>query len=123
MLNINTITKSYGVIYAFSNDTFIKLANKNLKYKSIGYGGYIPKKNYKNFIKDLNQLHSDNIKLVKSKKTDYKIAFDIFMNYELQYSGIESEHIKELSEYGISEANIYKYYDRFITCCANNDLI
>ncbi len=45
------------------------------------------------------------------------------MNYELQYSGIESEHIKELSEYGISEANIYKYYDRFITYCANNDLI
>jgi len=123
MNTIDTITKKHNVIFAFTKESFLEQYNKDYKYKSIGYGGYIPKQNYNAFCLDCDSLHNNKIKTAKTTKTDYKIAFDIFMNYELQYSNIESEHIKELSEYGISEANVYKYYDRFIDFCSNNDLI
>ena len=125
MINIDSVIKKHNGFFAFNNEQFKECINKKLvPYVNIGAGGFVPKKNYSDFIKDIKAVKQDKIKKTKNAKSDYKIAFDLFMNYELQYSDLEDEHIKTLEEdYNIKPENTYKYFKRFMSYCLNNDLI
>ena len=125
MINIDSVIKKHNGFFAFNNEQFKEGINKKLvPYVNIGAGGFVPKKNYSDFIKDIKAVKQDKIKKTKNAKSDYKIAFDLFMNYELQYSDLEDEHIKTLEEdYNIKPENTIKYFKRFMSYCLNNDLI
>ena len=125
MINIDTVIKRHNGFFAFNNEQFKEGINKDLiPYINIGAGGFVPKKNYSDFIKDCEAVKQDKIKKTKSKKTDYKIAFDLFMNYELQYSDLEDEHVMLLEDdYNIKPVDTEKYFGRFMSYCLNNDLI
>ena len=125
MINIDSVIKKHNGFFAFNNEQFKEGINKKLvPYVNIGAGGFVPKKNYSDFIKDCEAVKQDKIKKTKNAKSDYKIAFDLFMNYELQYSELEDEHIKTLEEdYNIKPENTIKYFKRFMSYCLNNDLI
>tara|TARA_R110002012_G_scaffold98434_3_gene236028 strand:+ start:676 stop:816 length:141 start_codon:yes stop_codon:yes gene_type:complete len=46
------------------------------------------------------------------------------MNYELQYSDLEDEHVKTLEDdYNIKPRDTEKYFIRFMNYCSNNNLI
>ena len=82
------------------------------------------KKNYTDFINDCELVKRDKIKKTKNTKSNYKIAFDLFMNYELQYSDLEDEHVRTLEDdYNIKPEDTEKYFVRFMSYCLNNDLI
>lgn len=125
MINIDSVIKRHNGFFAFNNEQFKEGINKDLiPYINIGAGGFVPKKNYSDFIKDCEAVKQDKIKKTKSKKTNYKIAFDLFMNYELQYSDLEDEHVRTLEDdYNIKPADTEKYFVRFMSYCLNNDLI
>tara|TARA_R110002050_G_scaffold158229_5_gene287059 strand:- start:46 stop:429 length:384 start_codon:yes stop_codon:yes gene_type:complete len=127
MINADDLLKTHKGFFAFTKEDFEKQMNKNLiPYVKIGMGGYMPKKNYKSFVNDFEAMKQSDIKKEKAVKSDYKIAFDLFMNYELQYSfdGLEDEHITTLKDdYNISPIDTKKYYTRFLDYCIDNDLI
>ena len=123
-IEFDIVAKKYNVIFAFNESQFKEQYNKNMTpYIHMGAGAYIPKSNYKDFNKEWNETKKNNIEVIKQNKSNYKIAFDLFMNYELQYSYLDDEHILELKEYGIPEKDCHKYFDRFMNYCSNNDLI
>ena len=125
MINIDSVIKKHNGFFAFNKEQFKEGINKDLiPYVNIGAGGFVPKKNYSDFIKDCEAVKQDEINKTKNAKSDYKIAFDLFMDCELQYSDLEDEHIKTLEEdYNIKPENTYKYFKRFMSYCLNNDLI
>jgi len=125
MINIESVIKKHNGFFAFNKEQLKEGINKDLiPYINIGAGGFVPKKNYSDFIKDCEAVKQDKIKKTKNAKSDYKIAFDLFMDCELQYSDLEDEHIKTLEEdYNIKPENTYKYFKRFMSYCLNNDLI
>lgn len=125
MINIESVIKKHNGFFAFNKEQLKEGINKDLiPYINIGAGGFVPKKNYSDFIKDCEAVKQDKINKTKNEKSDYKIAFDLFMDCELQYSDLEDEHIKTLEEdYNIKPENTYKYFKRFMSYCLNNDLI
>ena len=125
MIDIDTVIKRHNGFFAFNKEQFKEGINKDLiPYVDIGAGGFVPKKNYSDFVKDIKAVKQDKIKKTKSKKTNYKIAFDLFMNYELQYSDLETEHVKTLEDdYNIKPKDTEKYFVRFMSYCLNNNLI
>lgn len=125
MINIESVIKKHNGFFAFNKEQLKEGINKDLiPYINIGAGGFVPKKNYSDFIKDCEAVKQDKIKKTKNAKSDYKIAFDLFMDCELQYADLEDEHIKTLEEdYNIKPENTYKYFKRFMSYCLNNDLI
>ena len=125
MINIESVIKKHNGFFAFNKEQLKEGINKDLiPYINIGAGGFVPKKNYSDFIKDCEAVKQDKIKKTKNEKSDYKIAFDLFMNYELQYSELEDEHIRTLEDdYNIKPETTIKYFKRFMSYCLNNDLI
>jgi len=125
MINIDNLLENHKGFFAFNKEQFDSQIDKNLiPYVRIGMGGYLPKRNYKNFVNDFDKIKKNNIEKEKALKTDYKIAFDLFMNYELQYTELEDEHVKTLeNDYNIKPEKAIKYYKRFMSYCINNDLI
>ena len=66
MINIDTVIKKHNGFFAFNNEQFKESINKDLiPYISIGVGGYIPKKNYTDFVKDCEAVKKDKIKIDK----------------------------------------------------------
>ena len=114
MINIDSVIKKHNGFFAFNNEQFKEGINKKLvPYVNIGAGGFVPKKNYSDFIKDCEAVKQDKIKKTKNAKSDYKIALDL-----------EDEHVRTLEDdYNIKPENTYKYFKRFMSYCLNNDLI
>ena len=121
----------YGVFFAFSRKQLTegkqKLLNNGLlleneKLTSFDSGMFCPSKNADIVFATLDTIHDEAIKQDIAENGIENIINRELGNYETQLSGDISSTVEALSDYGINEEQIQKYYKEvYFPLCVKND--
>jgi len=112
----NKIMTKHGVFWAFGQDSFRKQFDalnlpKGEKVASIGAGGYLPSKNFDQWLEELNKVKKftgDRVQAIKYELNnhEYKISMDpeqcietVFEIIDACTDGISLDLVKEVARY------------------------
>lgn len=100
---IEELTESCDLIWAFSNKQFEEAKKENEKYISIGCGGYMPKSNIQKFNDGMDKIEQNKKERLEEAKEEAEKAilyelcnYECFITYDLKnvfdiFKGVYSE--------------------------------
>jgi hypothetical protein len=110
---MNKILDDLKVFWAFGNSQFEEglkqIDEKKENMTSIGMGGFIPKKNLKEYIKQMTDYQTWYVKEVKKLDANQVIRYEL-NNYECYYSGDITDAFKVLEEFGFTKEDVLKVF-------------
>lgn len=99
------------VFFAF-NEKQLKEGNKqNKKLVSFGAGGFLPKENYDNFSKQMDELEKSNQEKAKELNRDEVILYEL-CNHEAFYTGDIDSTMSALEEFGYTREQVKKVFNK-----------
>ncbi len=106
---MNKILDDLKVFWAFGNsqleEGLKKIGEKKENITSIGMGGFIPKKNVKKYIKQMEDYSAWFVKEVKKLDPNQVIRYEL-NNYECYYSGDITNAFRVLEEFGFTREEV-----------------